>query len=529
MNGYFQIINEPEETFLCLYPPTSGGAACDVTEAVDYLSQKKVDFSLPVVYAYAKKLGTEPLKIPLHKGKGSAESEMVRVRITSDAMTAFCTFYAPSNDGSVMDKAEIINDLRHRGVRFGVKESVLDDFLANRRYCEEIEIAVGEPAVAGDSGKIEYMFNTNPRINPTLKDDGSVDFFNLNVIQNVHKGDTLARMTPPTPPVPGRTVKDEILKPQGIASVRFRYGKNVELSADEKELIAACDGHVKIDGDRVRVEDVLMLSNVDNSTGNVEFQGSIEISGDICENFSVHAGGNITVGGIIEGAEVEAGGDVIITRGMNGMGKGVIRSGGNVVSRFFENASVSATNSVQTDSIINSNVSAGDMIKVGGKRGNITGGKVQATNGIEAKNVGSLTGGNTVLEVGANPALKARLAQIQKTITEDVEVIKKTKPIIASIAEKLKKGQQVDKEHLAYAKNLNTLFNMKQQELDKLSDEQEELMKELAEGKKATVKVFGDVAGGTVIAIGELSMTVKSNLSHCKFVSERGNVKMLGL
>ena len=512
-----------------IFPPTDGGKPCDINEAVDYLNSKNVEYSLPVVYAYAKKMEKDPIKIPLHKGKGRPEWEMLKVRITSDSMSASCCFYPPSNDGETMTKNEIINDLKHRGVRFGVKEDVLDAFLANRRYCEYIDIAVGEPADNGDGGSIDYFFNTNPKINPTLNEDGSVDFFNLNVIENVKQGQVLARLNPPKPPVTGRNVRDEILKPLPVKQVRFHYGKNVEEAENGAVLVASCDGHVKMDGERIRVEDVLMVSNVDNSTGNLEFQGSIEISGNICENFSVKAGGNINVGGIIEGAVVEAGGDVIITRGMNGMGKGIITAGGNVVSRFFENAKVNAGMLVQTDSIINSEVNAGDMIKVGGKRGIITGGHCRAANGIEAKNIGSMTGGSTTLEVGADPALKTRLAEINKTMAEDAEVIKKTKPIIASIAEKLKKGQQVDKEHLAYAQNLNTLFNMKQKEMETLAAEQEEIQQKMADSKKASVKATADVAQGTIVVIGELSMTTKSSVSHCKFVVDRGDVKMMGL
>jgi len=529
MNGYFQLYNEADETSLMIFPPKEGGKPCDINEAVDYLNAKNIEYSLPSVYAYAKKMGNDPLKIPLHKGKGRPEWEMLKVRITSDGMSASCCFYPASNDGESMTKGEIINDLKHRGVRYGIKEEVIDAYIKNRSYCEYIDIAAGTPADNGDGGSIDYFFNTNPKINPTLNEDGSVDFFNLNVIENVRQGQTLARLNPPKPPQTGRTVRDEILKPLPVKQVRFHYGKNVEEAEDGAILIASCDGHVKMDGERIRVEDVLTVKDVDNSTGNLEFQGSIEIAGNICENFTVKAGGNINVGGIIEGATVEAGGDIIIARGMNGMGKGVISAGGNVVSRFFENATVSAGMIVQTDSIINSEVNAGDMIKVGGKRGIITGGRCRAANGIEAKNIGSLTGGSTTLEVGADPALKSRLAEINKIMADDVEVINKTKPIIASIAEKIKKGQKIDKEHLTYAQNLNTLFNMKQKELDTLSEEQEQIQQKMVDGKKASVKAVGDVAQGTVVVIGELSMTTKSSVSHCKFVVDRGDVKMMGL
>ena len=45
----------------------------------------------------------------------------------------------------------------------------------------------------------------------------------------------------------------------------------------------------------------------------------VQISGSVCENYSVHAGGNVVVEGVVEGAVIDAGGDVVIARGMNGM------------------------------------------------------------------------------------------------------------------------------------------------------------------------------------------------------------------
>lgn len=61
---------------------------------------------------------------------------------------------------------------------------------------------------------------------------------------------------------------------------------------------------------------------------------------------------------MIEGACIEAGGNIIIARGMNGMAKGILKAGGNIVAKFLENATVSAGGYVNTESILHSNVTA---------------------------------------------------------------------------------------------------------------------------------------------------------------------------
>ena len=57
----------------------------------------------------------------------------------------------------------------------------------------------------------------------------------------------------------------------------------------------------------------------------------------------------------------------------------------------------------------------------------------------------------------------------------------------------------------------------------------DELQEVLENSKNAAVTVRGDVYAGTRIVIGDVSMVVKGNVSYCKFVRERGDVKMKGL
>ena len=137
MNGYFQIINEEMQTSVMLYPATDDGMELDITEVADYLTFREIDYNLSSLYAAAKELSKEPQKVFLNMKKGMPEEEMLKVWISGDAMSATVRFYAPSNDGAVMNKEEILNDLKSRGVVFGVCDEVLDRFLARRQYCKD--------------------------------------------------------------------------------------------------------------------------------------------------------------------------------------------------------------------------------------------------------------------------------------------------------------------------------------------------------------------------------------------------------
>jgi len=528
MNGYFQIVNEETQTSVMLYPASEGGTELDIREVEDYLSFREIEHDVSSLYAAAGELGGEPLKVWLNGKKGRPEQEMLKVFIAEDNMSAVARFFAPSSDGTVMDKEEIKKDLKYRGVLFGICEEVLDGFLYKREYCRNYKVAVGKERKRGQDGRVEYFFNTDTKARPTLQEDGSVDFFHLNTINHCSKGDVLARLLPAVPSAPGKNVRGEFIPGGDTKEAHFRYGKNVEVSEKGNELIAMVNGHVTLTEGQVSVADVLEVKSVDNSTGNIEYTGSVRVLGNVCENFVVHSGGNVVVDGVVEGAEIDAKGDIVISRGMNGMGKGKIKAGGNVIAKFFENATVSAEGYVDSDSILHSRVSAGDAVHVGGKRGYITGGRICATNGVVVKTLGSAMGADTVLEIGASPSLKQRITRLQEQIQEDDQVIRKARPILATASDKLRDGELLSNDKYEYIRDLYQAFREKKKRLKKAYAELDELHGVLEDSKKAAVTVTGDVFAGTRIVIGDVSMTVKGKMSHCKFVRERGDVKMKG-
>lgn len=526
MNGYFRILNEEEQTSVMLYPADKNGEQLDINEVINYLGFRGISYDLSALYAAAKKLRDEPLQVRLHEGKGMPEQEMMKIKISNDNMAAYVRFYAPSNDGAVMDRSEILNDLKYRGVVFGIMEDALDAFLRKREYCKEFQIAQGQESKCGEDGKIDFQFNVDSRIKPTLLADGSVDFFHLNTINNCSEGDLLAKLIPPKPAVPGTNVKGQNIPIAEPKAKTLRYGKNVRISEDGNEIYSMVNGHIELEGEKVSVSDVLTLTNVDNSTGDIDYFGSVQISGNVCENFTVKAGGDVVVDGVVEGAVINAGGNVIIARGMNGMGKGSIQAGGNVVSKFFENATVHSGGYVASDSIMHSTVTARDTVNVSGRRGNIIGGRVCAACGIEVKNLGAAMGGDTVVEVGVDPTVKKRAMDLQKEIMENTQRIKRAQPVLSTAVEKLKKGIKLPEDQVLYIKNLNKMYNEKKKEIEEAGAELEILNRQIEVGSNAAVKVHEDVYAGTRIVIGDISMVVKSNVCHCRFVSERGEVKM---
>ena len=211
---------------------------------------------------------------------------------------------------------------------------------------------------------------------------------------------------------------------------------------------------------------------------------------------------------------------------MNGMGRGILKADGNIISKFLENVTAQAQGYVASESILHSRVTAGGEVNVDGRRGFITGGKVCATGSVNVKTLGSEMGADTIIEVGADPKVKERIAQLQKQIGEDTKLLQTVQPTLLSAKQKLAKGVKLSPEQIQQVQSMAVLNKEKTEAIAAANKEIEELQKRLGSSSETVVRVKGEVYPGTKICIGDVSMVVQKTTHYCRFVRERGDVKM---
>jgi hypothetical protein len=171
-------------------------------------------------------------------------------------------------------------------------------------------------------------------------------------------------------------------------------------------------------------------------------------------------------------------------------------------------------------------VTSGTEVNVTGKRGFIAGGKVIAADKIEAKILGSEMGANTILEVGADPQVKLRLKDLQKSMAEAGKQIETMKPTLEGFTKLLKAGAKLTPDQVMNVKKLMELDKTLKERIASNSEEYSELMEKLAEQKEAVVLVEGTAYPGVTVNIGELSMIVKKPVQHSRFVVDKGDVRL---
>lgn len=527
MNAYFQLIAQENITAIRLVPPTDGGLKINISEMTEYLQMKKIEISdIKALYQIAAAYDKEVV-FPISTKPCLPQQETFSLKLLNDNMEAVVRFYPPSSNGAAYANAgEIINDLKFQKVVYGYDQDAISGFLAKRRYCEDIVIARGKDPVHGTDASIEYFFNTELNSKPKRNEDGSVDFFNLNTINHCKEGDLLARLTKEVMGQNGISVCNEIVKSRTIKKLILKYGNNIAISEDGCEIYSQINGHVMLTGDKVFVSDVYEVENVGTATGNIVSEGSVTVNGNVQTGFSIKAKGNVLVKGVVEGADIECGGDIIVTRGMNGMGRGTLCADGNVVLKFAENATIKAGGYVESESIMHSRVEAETYILVEGRKGFIVGGTVRATEKVSCKTLGSPMGADTVIEVGVDPESKRRYQELQKQMMEAQKNMKNIQPILLNLTERIKKGDTFTQEQTKYVQSLAAANQQMTQIIETSQAEMDHLEKAMQNDGQACVCVSEDAYAGTKITIGDASLSLRDSVKYCRFIKDRGDIRI---
>lgn len=530
-NGYFKIQFGDTESYVSLFPPEDGGEPIQVDEMRDYLVSKGFpNIDIVAIKKVVDNLSKqENIKIASKKGIPCPES--FRVSISSDKMKAVCRFYPASTSGAELTVADIKSTLKLQGVTKGVDDKAIEAYLADRHYCTDYVLAKGLEPTDGEDAKIEYFFNTNPNLKPKLNEDGSVDFFSLSAISLVKAGDKLATLTKEVPGEPGFNVTGDVLPPREVKKLQLKFGRNIELSPDELSIKSLVNGHASLVEGKVFVSDVYEVSDVDTATGNIDYAGNVCVLGNVKTGFTLKADGNVEVRGVVENAMIEATGNVTIARGMNGMSKGTIIAGGNVISKFIENANVTAGGYVHSEAILHSNIIAKGEVTVTGKKGFITGGTIRTPGIVSAKTIGSTMGVDTEIEVGTDPKLTLKSNNLNAEIAATKKKIEAAEPVLKTITDKVKAGEKLRPEQVLYFKQLSEQYKAMKEELEQKMSEMNDIMDEIDDtmGHEACVKVEEFAYPGTKITINDTSLVLTTAVQHGRFVRDGADIRVKGL
>ncbi len=449
----------------------------------------------------------------------------ISVRVQPDRLSA--SVVVPQTiDGDPVSEEAVLNALKGAGVVNGIDLELVRQ--AVELAGSEMVVARGTPPSEGIDGRIEWMAEiTTSTGRPEVMEDGRVDYHNLNMIGRVSKDQVLAVRIPAQPGQPGQGIDGQSIQPKPPKEATLPKGKNLVHSTDGREIRAGIDGHLTMVGSGYAVLPTLEISgNVDFSTGDIDFPGTVRVLGNVGNGFLVRASGDVFVGGGVAGGKIEAVGSLTTARGIVGGIGAYVKAGTNINARFIENGDVSAGGHVNvSDAIMHSRVSAGGKITVSGHPGTVVGGLLRARQELSCKMLGGNLAANTEVEVGVNPADRQRLKELIPRLAQVVREEEKAMAAVRMIADLKFRGQMpvgINQEMVSrLANSLETLHSERQD----LESELDELQNRLQAVKAGRVVAKGAVRAGVKITIGTALLSVDEDLGPAGFtLSPAGDV-----
>jgi uncharacterized protein (DUF342 family) len=456
----------------------------------------------------------------------------VEISVENHDMEAYMQI-TPAYGGAPIERHHVLKALNEKGITHGIKQEAI-----TVDSTEKILIAQGEPPVDGDDAVFESLLPDVQDKRPKINDDGSVDYFEIGAFVTVSAGDSLMRRLPPTDGINGTDVFGKVITAKPGKTLEFATRmEGVKIDPNDKDvLIATNGGQPEIIERGMSVNPVMSLKSVGLETGNINFEGTVNVSGDVHEGAKIFASGDILISGMAEGAEIRAQGNIVITKGVIGRGNihendgkpgtGIaqLTSGGSIEARFIENAIVFAGKNITVNELVShSELTAANCIKIGkkgAKKAHVRGGRIRATISVEAQVFGSPANIKTEVEVGNDPELRERLKKVTNEFDEAEENYQKLSTLIGRL-----RSQTDAKSKATLVRALNSLKETIAK-IESLRKEKENLNKRNELTDSSMVVVGEHAYPGVTITIGNQSHQVPRMTEKGRFVLKDNAIEL---
>ena len=429
-------------------------------------------------------------------------------------------------------KAEdIARYLRVQKFKDSIDKEAIEKIFEKHLFNQSIKAVKGTPPENGKDGYVNWNINLSILEGAELVErGGQVNWKDSHHVLHVQADQLLARLIPPTNGINGKDIYGEPLYPKPGKPAKFPAGKGMRISEDGQELYAEISGAISRDGERYSVNPIYTVEgNVDLKTGNIKYDETVVVTGDVLSDFIVHAGQDIHVNGLVEGAELITDGNIYINGGVQGEEKAVIKAAGEIVVKFLNNAAeVEAGGDITVKGpITNSIVKSKGSIKVEGNKSVILGGHVSSEREISADVLGSEIGVSTLLELGADLGLIADRYKEEEKKVESLkanhEKLQKTTAVLNALRDKGKIKPEQEETRLKIVRASMQLQGQLKKGLAeiKVFHEQIEVARKMQKGITARKEAWP----GVTIQIMKQPMHIKAHTSKAVFALMKGEIE----
>lgn len=399
---------------------------------------------------------------------------LVEIEVSKDRLEARATLNISEEEFPKVNPSKIVNliikQARQLGINFGLDVMLIMESMVP---IKPFIIAFGQQPVTGDDAVVSLYEIED--IKPEVYEDGKVNHYELNLINKVAKNDWVGQRKEPTEGLPGRTVFGEVIPALRGKQEKLVYDRKTIQEVQDKEkkvttLRAKKTGAVVYENGLLSICNFLEVNGkVSFETGNVDFDGYVEIKKVVEDNFSVTAENDIQIMGDMGLGAVDTiesrNGSIYIRGGIAGKNKARIVCDGDLYTKFAADCTIECNGTVHIGFYsLNCNIKAKEVI-LESTRSKIIGGTIDADIRVYAGEIGSKAENHTYINLtGFN----------RQEMKEEYDNIGTT-------LEMLRQTVQLQKQKIAIyrSKDFNELSPEEKETLEKLETDFEQVQKSL--------------------------------------------------
>lgn len=264
--------------------------------------------------------------------KNTEADRIVDVVISDDKMKAYMTVrYIPEIQYKIKDtesslnliiSAEVASKkypepytieelkklLKEKEIVYGIKEDLLEVSIEGTGM--EILIAEGKEPVNDTTSELKLFFTPSQMIFPDPDSNEVINYKDLFKISNVNEGDKIAEIIPEITGEDGINVFGETVVREYVRSLPISVSDGCKI--EDNDIISLIDGKAHLENRKVTVNHVYAIETVDITTGNIKFNGDIEIYDTVQDNMIVNSGGTLDVSKNVNTSKVISSGEITI-------------------------------------------------------------------------------------------------------------------------------------------------------------------------------------------------------------------------
>ena len=373
------------------------------------------------------------------------------------------------------------------------------------------------------------------------KKTGKADHATIKDFTIVDVGEPVMQRTPATEGTHGSNVLGEVIPAEPGEEIPFSK-ESQDVIVDPNDLnkfIADAKGHPVIMTDGVKVDKTLKVENVDIRTGNITFDGSLLIIGEVAADMEINVTGDVIVSGIVASAHITAGNDITIKGGVIGSeedaakGKPLaakLRAGGNIKAQFVSLADLNAKHNIEVAAYIaHSQVFAKDSVLIGqsGGKGSLFGGRCHAENGVIANIVGTDADVRTLVSVGSGTGIQKEIDNLGGT-KESLNTQAEQLCTVFNQYMTLYKKKALSQEKLEKAKVIKNTVESIKQKIETTNAEIGTLELQMKQAKSSDIIVKKTIFANVLVVVNGIELPIRKEMKGGHFVQQGKDIKWSG-